>query len=545
MEVKKYSGYICQKCNLIPLIQIIPNENNIKILSSCKCYVQYENIDSFIKNKYKKDIIDIKKISKDSIINQYDNYNDYLNEDKKDINSVIDKFYKIKEKMYKGGIDLKNKIIDIYKKKIDEVNEMYTKYINNNNKIILLIEQMIKSYELIKDNSSNILNLINNCNFNDYDKIKQLYINNDYYDLEFLSKNIKNFFKNEFIISCPIPSKLLKNRYFLYHYSSIKCFVEMDNSIGISCLNNSQNIIIYNLKDINKELLSFHAHLNKVNWIINSNYNHIISCGDDGLIKIWPTITEKYFSEKKNEPEKKIKYYDAHKLTNILLNPIYEYELDNKEISKIEKMLNLKESMFLASSKKVIFLFKYSIEKEKIQIELINTYNIDNLVDIYILQKDKIEIIVMYTQNCLYFINIPNFDVINKIKMKGMSKNNLVQINSNELLIVDNCFYFKIIDINKFKIKLTIKNGNSTDYLLNLNDGTIIQSSYYGIKRFLTKNMEELPDIIKFDNNNDYNDYYGYDYYTEKIDYMNKLKDGRIMLCHQSGKIELYKLQFN
>ena len=32
MEQKKYSGYYCNKCNYIPLIKIIPTNNEIKYI---------------------------------------------------------------------------------------------------------------------------------------------------------------------------------------------------------------------------------------------------------------------------------------------------------------------------------------------------------------------------------------------------------------------------------------------------------------------------------------------------------------------------------
>ena len=65
MDKSKFSGYFCKKCQTIPLIQIIPSENNINIFSSYKYNKKYRIIDSFIKNNYYKDIIEINKISKD------------------------------------------------------------------------------------------------------------------------------------------------------------------------------------------------------------------------------------------------------------------------------------------------------------------------------------------------------------------------------------------------------------------------------------------------------------------------------------------------
>ena len=68
MEVKKYKGFYCKKCNSIPLIQIIPQSKNIKIFSCCKCHKQYQNYDKFIKNNYITEEIDINKISKEPIL---------------------------------------------------------------------------------------------------------------------------------------------------------------------------------------------------------------------------------------------------------------------------------------------------------------------------------------------------------------------------------------------------------------------------------------------------------------------------------------------
>ena len=129
------------------------------------------------------------------------------------------------------------------------------------------------------------------------------------------------------------------------------------------------------------------------------------------------------------------------------------------------------------------------------------------------------------------------------MRIKLTTKNCLIQLNQNELLFQEGN-YLKLVDINKFKIKLIIRNFCTNDFLLNMNDGTIIQSNYFGIKRYLIKTMEELPNLIQINNDND--DYYNISYnsYDERITYLYKLKDGRVITCYQNGRIEICNLKF-
>jgi hypothetical protein len=83
---------------------------------------------------------------------------------------------------------------------------------------------------------------------------------------------------------------------------------------------------------------------------------------------------------------------------------------------------------------------------------------------------------------------------------------------------------------------------------MNLNDGTIIFSSFEGIERYLIKTMEELPQLVKFNNNDLYDEYYDsyydYDYYNEKVVFLYKLKDKRIVACYKNGTIEIINIKF-
>ena len=135
MSEKQYSGYYCNKCNYIPLIKIIPKNNDIKVFSSCKCNKQYESIESFFKNKYRNNIANIDQIIKESPNNSH---NQIKIEESK-LKLIIDKFNKEKSKIIEEGINIKNQLIDIFNKKIEEINEMYLKYSEKNNKIILIL----------------------------------------------------------------------------------------------------------------------------------------------------------------------------------------------------------------------------------------------------------------------------------------------------------------------------------------------------------------------------------------------------------------------
>lgn len=320
----------------------------------------------------------------------------------------------------------------------------------------------------------------------------------------------------------------------------------MDNHIGISCLNNFPNIILYNLNNLDEEKIIFKAHLQKISWIIKSNGNNLITSGNDGYIKIWPFINDTFISgiiSNENKDRKGQIFNKSNKLINANLNPIFEYKSDNEELKKIYKMINIKGNQFLAISEKTIFLFKYIINEKKISIELIKNFSqnfLSEIVGFFVINKNKNEIIAMNTRNKLYFLNIPNFDIINNIKVVSMSNNSLVQLNSKDLLISDDN-YLKIFDLNKFTFKYIYKNHIRNDFLLNFNDGTILQSCDIGVKRYLIKTMKELPIFVKFSIDED-NDEENYENYIEKILYMYMLKDKRILACYQNGKIQICKV---
>ena len=116
----------------------------------------------------------------------------------------------------KNGNNLKNDLIEIYQRKIKDVNEIYNTFIKNNNYIIFIIEKLINSYKLIHDNSSNILNILNNTKFNEKTYSK-LILGKGYKDEFSFAKNCEDFFNNEYIISTSSVSEGFEKNYFDYH----------------------------------------------------------------------------------------------------------------------------------------------------------------------------------------------------------------------------------------------------------------------------------------------------------------------------------------
>ena len=395
-------GYLCSKCNRIPLIQIIPKTNSLNILSLCKCRKQYENIDTFDKNYYKKDI-PISKIPKEPImVNTHG-----IKEDS--IALIIEKFKKTKEEMDNHSKKIKEKINDYIKTKDPEkINDKYEKYILINNKIISIINFFFESYKVMKDNQSIILNIINNSSLNTYyKKTPNFYLINSSPDI-FYAQCIK-YYQNEYIISeASIPEQLKENIYYS-HSNTVNCFLEISNKIYASNVKKNPNIILYNLNDLNsKKKIYFKAHSGNVNWIIKTNSNNLISCGDDGIIKIWPLISENIFSEIDNSKtdEKNIN------LINYKLNSIYEYQSDIKGINEIKKMILISDNSFLGMSDARLFLFSYSIQDGKIKnnistninIKILKVIDIIELIDLILIEKqNKEKIICAYSKTKIFF----------------------------------------------------------------------------------------------------------------------------------------------
>jgi len=542
MEDKKYSGYFCNKCNYIPLMKIYPKNKDIKIYSSCKCCKHYENIESFMKNRYRNNIIDIDKICKDSP-------NDSINHDylfgKETLEPIIKKFNEDKIKIIEEGIKVKNQLIDIFKKKIEEVDQIYQKYSEKNGKILLFMEQLIKSYELVRDNKSNIMNVLSNCIFKENKKVNYF---EKFKDLETLSKNIENYFCDKYIISNLDTSTSFIGNNSYYSPLCVKNLIVLDDNIFAFCYEKSKEIIIINSKIFKGEIFSMIAHNKNVEYIIKSYNNNIISYGDDNIIKIWPIIDRNLLTKISNCNPNKTEgnlfnlgdIMSEKKIIN--LNPLFEYITSEKN-ENILKVIQLKEDKFLIINKNnLLLLFKYSINN----IELIKKYQYtSNLIDAFSFHKNNNEIIAIVNNTSVNFLELDNFKSIKNIPVRYMTKNSIIQINLNEILIADG-FSYKIIDLNNFTIKLNIKNENKKNFLLNLNDGTFIQNTGVDIRRYFIKTMEELPLFLEFIFEDNYDDEYDYNNYSDNIvNSIYKCNNEKIIICYKNGRITDGYLKYN
>ena len=125
-----YNGYYCIKCKYIPLIQIIPKNENLFILSLCHCNRSLQQLEIFHKNFYQNKI-PLNNICKSSLIN----INKEIKDD--DISLIYKKFNEIKDKITQFGKEIFDNLNNYIKEKDpDNFNNIYENYVDINKKII-------------------------------------------------------------------------------------------------------------------------------------------------------------------------------------------------------------------------------------------------------------------------------------------------------------------------------------------------------------------------------------------------------------------------
>ena len=142
------STFYCKKCKIIPLIELYPKENEIKIFLSCDCRNQFLESEIFLKNYLNKNI-DINKIKEKKGI-----YNSSKNIHEK-INNLIKSYQEKKEQFENNCMKIKEEAIDIFKNIIKKIESIYELNKAFNDKINDFIQILIKNYKLNPNNQIN------------------------------------------------------------------------------------------------------------------------------------------------------------------------------------------------------------------------------------------------------------------------------------------------------------------------------------------------------------------------------------------------------
>ena len=541
------TGFYCKICKSVPLIQIVPKEEDIKLFCMCKCHKKLINYDIFLKNYYQTNF-DYTKISNEPIYNEYIDLSPRYNNLKTEINleKINTDFNYIIEKINEYNLEIRNQIIVLLQNKINEIEKVYKQNKSNNNKLENIIKILISNYKSNEKNPSNIKNLLYNNNFNfgyKNDTYSTLNFNNynKYLGLESLVKNSLKYLKSNYILSSYNEQIYTINTFF-NHQKDVNCVTEVAPEIIASCSKDNY-IILYNLER-KKCIYKYYAHNDGVNWMLNINGKIILSCGGDCQIKAWPKINEKNLELVNSEKN------GTTNTVELLISPLTSFNVKENII----KMIIIDNNYICACSMNNLFLIKYEIieqnnnnedRKQKsvkeilsINFNIIEMIHLNRAYDMLKVRNKKGEdLIVVNGSITIHFISIPKLSLITEIQNISDEKpyNNIIQINKDELLVSSKS-YLGILDINKYIFKIKIKKSISVTCLCKLNDNTILMGTKEGMKRISLINLEEISLVNKIYSNND-------PFLVEKFNYVYIFSDGRFAICSSHGNVKMCKFK--
>ena len=176
-------SFYCLKCETIPLIELAPKENELKILTTCQCHRQLLKAKSFFRFYYNPDKVQLKPEahkdnSQNNIIKLIKNYQDY------------------KDKFFNNSNRIKQEVINIYTKAIQRIEQAFDINKKINEKIDKIIQILIKAYNSNSFELINKKNIILNLQLNTNINIGSL--NYDY--ISSAVNTITNYFQNNYII---------------------------------------------------------------------------------------------------------------------------------------------------------------------------------------------------------------------------------------------------------------------------------------------------------------------------------------------------------
>jgi WD40 repeat protein len=300
-------------------------------------------------------------------------------------------------------------------------------------------------------------------------------------------------------------------------YSNTKEMLEIKKDLFAIKFQDKYIKIIKN--KLNNKWISLKSDLEINKLLIDRNNNLLISLDKQQSIKFWDI----------NEIEKRFKDSNENEFVNII--PLYEFKHSNK----ILELIVMENNILCGCEDKILFTYKYDInQKTHNLMKKINCENtLQNLVEIK--RKEK-NFLCCKDDNYLVFLDIPQLTEINRIKI-GKWKNELCyyeQIYENEIIIgIDRCL--KILNLDYFKITLSKKINIEIRCIKKLKDTSILVGGRKIVKRFSIQTMEELPQLIVFDQNNsdsdeDYGIGQGVIDLTKDVQRIKELSNGNIML---------------
>ena len=508
---------LCKKCKTIPLIELVPKDNKLKILLTCKC--SHQNLiksETFLKYYYINNYIDLEidekrnKIKEEKINRIINNYQEYKN-------NYLNNLEKIKEGILEQIKSLEKRIVSM----ID-----LNKNINEN--IDKIIQILIKNYRInqnYKINKENILNNIHMNSKNDFIFSCKRSLNKSINDF---SKTIQSYLKENYIITDD-KYKIIQS---LFKFDFI---LEINKKMFLT-LREGKEIKIFD-KDNYKNQLEIKNDMMINNLLIDERQRYLISVENNSLIKF------------RDFNEIKIKISQLVYEENKSFSPTDLLEF--KHEMNIKELISLENNLLVLTDGKSLNIYKYDINAKSSK--LINKSDIKALYLKIIKRRGKIYI-SYFSDNYIYICEIPSLINKNKIECgiqnySVYNKNRLVyeQINENEILLgLDNKISLINLDTNKKNISKKIN-----FYIMSvkvLNDNTILIGGRSEIKRLYMKTLEDLPCLIRFEDDDEFDEdyYYGFNLQRNEDDVnsINQLSDGKLLL-KLTYDIKIYGNEYN
>ena len=510
-----YSGYFCRNCKMIPIIKgNIINNNKMKFNVKCHCNFESLTFEQINKKYY------LKNIETQNIINEK------IIEIEKD-NELIPKINSFLI-IIRNNINLlpiiKQKLIQIIKEMLKEIEELFdkAKIINENFEKTLLI--LINSYETLKLNDSNFINLQININ-NEMKKIKENF-------LDEINTNNFSFKKIKDLIIKTLPVKPRENH--LQYFDCVST-IEMDRKPHILKLSNEyllikndESIDLFSIQDL--KIIAEIPSPFIIKFDINEQKN--IFCLYPEYLEILPEISNNQIKSLTNNKELKIE-----PLIKYNMNEIYDDILCLNSKSK-----ELYNNIIICHNSKRIFFYDYDLIKKSIC--LIHTYECE-LYNIKLINYNNKTVLTIFNISHLIFYDISPFQIINSIKndFYYSGATTLNQISDNELIISsDNQIY--LLNLNNFSIKLKINNPHKIYDICQLADKNIIIIDYACIFRLSHKTFEIVDFLFFTKEDYDYNDefYYTNDSNSQYIEKCFQISKTKLILFSSNGEYLLYNI---